>query len=382
MSGYSVMQGGEAATSTTAYANDGWVDRLRASLARHTGLALLVTAVVAGAYLVSLSTGQPFNPSMVDSAAYLASLMLPPLLLIVMAWRFLQMAVVHRPSDPLKFYLRDLRGLLFRFDGILDGLVLLALFSLFLSSFAYLKDNIPNIQPFWWDPIFAHLDRMLFLGHDPWRVLQPLFGSPLATMLLNVAYNGWFFLMYFFIIALAFVGRNQELRFSFAYGFILTWTIGGVVLAVLLSSAGPVYFERLGFGSDFAPLMALLKADNQVYPVWSLSVQQALWQSYVGGHGAISGISAMPSMHIANAVFFAAIGYRLGRAAGIALTVFAVIIFIGSIQLGWHYAVDGIVGAAIALVCWRLGCYLARRDLQRHDRLGFAFAPGGATISG
>lgn len=376
------MQGGEAATSTATDANDSWIDRLRGSLARHTGLALLVTTVAAGAYLISLSTGQPFNPSMIDSAVYLATIMLPPLLLIVMVWRFLHMAVVHRPADPLKFYVRDLRNLLFSFDGVLDGLVLLALFSLFLSSFSYIKDNIPNIQPFWWDPIFAHMDRILFLGHEPWRVLQPYFGSPLATTALNAAYHGWFFLMYFFLIGMAFFGKNQELRFSFAYGFVLTWTVAGLVLAILLSSAGPVYFERLGFGHEYAPLMASLRADNQILPVWSLRIQRMLWESYQNGGGQISGISAMPSMHIANAVFFAALGFRIGRKTGIALSVFAVIIYIGSIHLGWHYAVDGIVGAAVALVCWRLGCYLARLDLQRHDRLGFALAPGGAARSG
>ena len=366
----------EQREAATTYTNDTWRDRLRSSLVRHAGIALMVIAVVAAAYAVSLSIGRPFNPGMVDVASMMAALLLPPFLLIILIWRFVRMAAVVRPTDPIKFLLRDLRGLVPNFDCVLDGLVLLALLSLFLSSFSYLKDSIPNIEPFSWDPIFARMDRVLFFGHEPWRVLQPLFGSPLATTVLNAAYNGWFFLMYFLMIAMAFYGKNQELRLSFAYGFMLTWSIGGVVLAILLSSAGPVYFERLGFGSEFAPLMASLHANNEVYPVWSLDIQRALWQSYIGRHGVVSGISAMPSMHIANAVFFAAIGYRLGRAVGIGLTIFAAIIFIGSIHLGWHYAVDGIGGAAVAIVCWHLGCLLARLDLQRHARLGCAMAIG------
>ena len=373
------MTQGEA---TRDLSTEGWAGRLGASLARHTGIALLVTTIAASAYLVSLSTDRPFNPHMINSAALLATIMLPLLLLIVLVWRFLRMAILDRPADPLKFYMKGLRGLLFGVDWALDGLVMFALLSLFMSSFCYLKDNIPNLQPFSWDPIFAHLDRVLFLGHEPWRVLQPLFGSPLATMLLNVAYNGWFFLMYFFIISLAFFGKNQELRYSFAYGFILNWTIGGVVLAVLLSSAGPVYFERLGFGHEYAPLMASLKADNLFYPVWSLKIQNLLWQSYLKGGGVISGISAMPSLHVANAVFFAALGFKIGRKVGITLTAFAVIIYIGSIHLGWHYAVDGIVGSAVGVICWRVGGHLARLDLQRHARLGCALAPGGAASSG
>ena len=371
----------EQREAATAYSNDTWLERLRSSLVRHAGLALMVIAVVAAAYAVSLSIGRPFNPGMVNVASTLAAVLLPPFLLIVLVWRFLRMATVERPADPIKFFLKDLRGLVPNFDCVLDGLVLVALLSLFLSSFSYLKDCIPNIAPFSWDPTFARLDRILFFGHEPWRVLQPFVGSPFATTALNAAYNGWFFLSYFLMISLAFYGKNQELRLSFAYGFLLTWTIGGVVLAILLSSAGPVYFERLGFGSEYAPLMASLRANSEVYPVWSLDIQRALWQSYIGGHGVVSGISAMPSMHIANAVFFAAVGYRIKRAVGVGLTVFAAVIFIGSIQLGWHYAVDGIAGAAVAIACWRLGCLLARLDLQRHARLGCAMVIGNATRS-
>ncbi len=368
--------------ATNIHSSEGWVGRLGASLTRHTGLGLLVVAVVVGAYLVSLSTGRAFNPGMIISAFNLATILLPPLVLIVAVWRFFRMAIIHRPAEPLKHLWRDLRSLLFSFDCVLDGLVLLVLFSAFLPSFSYIKDNIPNLQPFWWDPIFAHMDQELFLGHDPWRVLQPIVGSPLATTALNAAYHGWFFLMYFFILGMAFFGKNQELRYSFAYGFVLTWTVAGIVLAILLSSAGPVYFERLGFGHQYAPLMASLRADDRILPVWSLKVQQLLWESYLHGGGDISGISAMPSLHIANAVFFAAVGYRIGRKTGIALTVFAMMIYIGSIHLGWHYAVDGIVGAAAAVVCWRLGCLFARLDLQRHARLGCALAPGGAASLG
>ena len=35
-------------------------------------------------------------------------------------------------------------------------------------------------------------------------------------------------------------------------------------------------------------------------------------------------------------------------------------IFLGSIHLAWHYAVDGIVAIAMALIIWRLAGWLAR----------------------
>jgi len=42
------------------------------------------------------------------------------------------------------------------------------------------------------------------------------------------------------------------------------------------------------------------------------------------------------------------------RWAGGAFALYAVFIAIGSVHLGWHYAIDGYVGAALAGACWLL----------------------------
>jgi membrane-associated phospholipid phosphatase len=63
----------------------------------------------------------------------------------------------------------------------------------------------------------------------------------------------------------------------------------------------------------------------------------------------------MPSMHVAMAALFAAAAFRLGRIWGWIATAYAVLVFVGSVHLGWHYAVDGLVGAAAALIIW-FGC--------------------------
>ena len=39
---------------------------------------------------------------------------------------------------------------------------------------------------------------------------------------------------------------------------------------------------------------------------------------------------------------------------------FAAVIMIGSVHLGWHYAVDGYLGAAVAWGAWRAGRRLSR----------------------
>jgi hypothetical protein len=58
-------------------------------------------------------------------------------------------------------------------------------------------------------------------------------------------------------------------------------------------------------------------------------------------------------MHVAIPVLLAGTGWRIHRVAGWALTVFAVLILLGSVHLAWHYAVDGYVSiVAVPLLWW------------------------------
>lgn len=109
--------------------------------------------------------------------------------------------------------------------------------------------------------------------------------------------------------------------------------------------------------------MHYLRDADKVIPVMALQVQDTLWQDYAqhSGTNALS-ISAMPSMHVASSVLLALLGWRLNRAAGIALTAFAVLIQVGSVHLGWHYAIDGYAGALGAWLIWTLCGKLVQRS--------------------
>jgi hypothetical protein len=52
------------------------------------------------------------------------------------------------------------------------------------------------------------------------------------------------------------------------------------------------------------------------------------------------------------------------------MTVYALIVMIGSVHLGWHYAVDGYLGAAGMLVLWwGLGKIPDRTAARRNDTI-------------
>jgi len=278
-------------------------------------------------------------------------------------------AVAVRPKGSLIGAIgRDLRARILTAPRIAGFLVASALAPLFFSTFGSFKRLIPVLEPFAWDPAFASLDRWLHGGVDPWRLLQPVLGTPAVTSAVSFAYNLWFFVLFFTFIWQVMSLKRPQLRMQFLLAFLLCWIVLGTVLATVLSSAGPVYYGRItGLADPFAPLMHYLYAVHEQAPVWALSVQERLWTTYqAGGIDFGSGISAMPSLHVATSTLFALLGWRVNRLAGIAYTAFAVVILVGSVHLGWHYAIDGYLAAVLVAALW----YGTGWALRRRARTG------------
>ena len=245
-----------------------------------------------------------------------------------------------------------------------------------MVSFAALKDQIPAIHPFAWDKSFMEWDRVIGMGRQPWEILQPWLGHAWITVGINFAYDGWFLLMFLVLFSQAFAAKSSALRLQFLLAFSFAWFIGGNVLAVALSSAGPCFYGLLFPGhSPYAAQIAYLDAVSRDWPVWSVNVQHTLWNDYIAGHGRLGGISAMPSMHVTIAALMAIWGWRVSRVTGSALTAFALVIFIGSIHLAWHYAVDGIAGIALAALFWAMAGAVVRASERYSVGHGAAVIP-------
>jgi hypothetical protein len=234
-----------------------------------------------------------------------------------------------------------------------------------MVSFAALKDQIPALHPFAWDKSFMQWDRVIGMGHQPWEILQPWLGHAWITTSINFVYDGWFLLMFLVLFSQAFAAKSSALRLQFLLAFSFAWFIGGNVLAVAFSSAGPCFYGLLFPGhSPYAAQMAYLETVSRSWPLWSVNVQHTLWSDYIAGHGRLGGISAMPSMHVTIAALLAIWGWRINRMTGFALTAFAGVIVIGSIHLAWHYAVDGIAGIALAALFWAMAGTVVRASAR------------------
>lgn len=241
------------------------------------------------------------------------------------------------------------------------------LLSIFMSAFNTLKELIPLLNPFQWDTALMEWDRYVHFGFHPYEILQPLLGHPPITFGINVIYNLWYFVMLSVWMWQSFAREDSALRQRFLIAFILTWFLGTNVLGTIFSSVGPTFYGRLlGEPDPFLPLMSYLRETTQVLPLWAISTQDVLWESYVSGQGLIAGISAMPSMHVGSSLLLAITAFAAGsRRLGWCLSAFTLIIFLGSIHLAWHYAIDGYAGAAVALAGWYAAGRLVRWDRAR-----------------
>jgi hypothetical protein len=290
-----------------------------------------------------------------------AAVTLPAALVALFFARLLQLAFVVKPASPMAVIVADVRSLLASPRHWLNGLPIVAAMMLFNKAVLESKPAIPLIRPFDWDASFASLDRALHFSVDPWRLLHPLLGLDAITFAINLVYCFWFLALFGLWFHFAFSGRTSVLRTQFFLAYMIAWWIGGGLLAIVFSSAGPCYYGALGLAPDpFAPLMAYLADVNTRLPIWALDAQKLLWDGYTGAIARPLGISAFPSMHNAMAVIFALAGAQLSRTLGRLLWFNAAIILIGSVHLGWHYAVDGYAAILIALGAWWIAGPIAR----------------------
>ncbi len=263
-----------------------------------------------------------------------------------------KMLLFTKPKHPLLEAYEDLRQLV-SLRTITNFLPLMLSMTVFAVIFSYFKTNIPIVNPFSWDEIFMKADKILHFGNHPYELLNTLAGYPFVTFVLNIIYNIWFVVVWGFWSWLGLKDHNNAYRMRFMIAFFLVWSIGGSLLATIFSSAGPCFYGLLGNYPDiYKPLMSSLENIDKSLPIWAIPTQQMLWQSYTEEAKFFLGISAMPSMHNAAIDLIAIASFSYSRILGWVMSVIAVFIFIGSVCLGWHYAIDGYVGIVLAFVLW------------------------------
>jgi hypothetical protein len=214
------------------------------------------------------------------------------------------------------------------------------------AAIMWLKGLLPLSVGYWADPQLANFDFGLF-GTDPWRIMHQAFWW--AGPVIDRAYMTWAIVTFATLSVI--VALPEGRRKSQA---LVAYFLTGAICALFqyaLPSAGPIFFEAMGHGPRFAEL--------PIAP-WAETARDYLWQDYLRIGGDIgAGISAMPSGHVALSAWMAfVLRSFVPKLAPLGFVYFAVIL-IGSVYLGWHYAVDGVVAFVIAVFAWRVGRFTA-----------------------
>lgn len=330
----------------------------------HAVLASLVAIYAAVAFTLAQA-----YPVRIESSKFVVVFLrfaelVPQMIAMVLVWRLLSLTYLERSSDGTGDLKREVRGFLGDRERLAGGALATLIMTVMLVSFSQLKNLIPRLNPFAWDQFFVDLDRSLHFGRLPHEWLLPFLGSDYVVSFFAGIYNVWLFMAYFSLVIACFMRPDRPERMQFLIAFLLTWALGGNLLATVFSSAGPVYLNPMGLGDTYLPLMRRLQEHADTGMLSAVKTQVLLW-TWQSGEQPLNAISAFPSMHVASSTLMAIFAFRWSRLAGIALTLFACGIMVGSVLLGWHYAVDGYAGAAIAVLCWALSGWIIRMRLVR-----------------
>lgn len=236
---------------------------------------------------------------------------------------------------------------------------------LFLGCFLYWKMKIPMANPFSWDSTFAQADALLLGGHQAGELFLNTYKSNFLLQTTDTLYLIWGGVTAALWLVIGTLSRlPKSVRSHYFLACLVSWVFIGLIMATFLSSAGPVYYGHVtGDYELYAPLFKILGDSN--LDILALPLQDFLWAVHSDQIDGIAGISAMPSMHNAQALLFILLSFHLGRLYIILTTGFAVFILFGSVILGWHYLVDGLVSYVLVLPIWYITGKITKNNLAK-----------------
>ena len=151
----------------------------------------------------------------------------------------------RRPADRphLKAQLPDARK-----DILLRPLRACMLGGIDMLFFMWIKPEVTAVSPFWADELLANIDHAIFRT-DPWRLFQGI----------DLTFHAWAYSFFWAVAIMAtlvwlLAQKPSPERSTSLLSYFALWSIFGPIGQLLLSSAGPIFYQRAGLGDRFAEL--------------------------------------------------------------------------------------------------------------------------------
>ena len=236
---------------------------------------------------------------------------------------------------------RYLRGLLILFAN--------------LSMYSNIKARIPFLDPTIGDDIFIQADALLFGADTAGYLVEWTKAHPAFADWLGGVYRHDYIWMVVLLWVAYFRRDAQSLRWIFG-ATALTY-ITAILITVMHPSYGPFFLEP--------DLYAWVNDTPVGQP------QRSLKRFYYGNmtkmesgeaiNGRIfMGIAAFPSLHVGHMCIMGIIALRLMPIYALWLVGVTLVTWVATVAFGWHYWVDALGGAAVAIVCTEFVYWLIR----------------------
>ena len=233
-----------------------------------------------------------------------------------------------------------------------------ALFAFFVTYFAYrnLKSVVPLIRP---DELFddelTRLETGFFGGEQPAALLHDLLGTGAAAHLLSNAYLLLFMFIPVTLAASLVFSSRLDAGLFYATALSLNWVVGAASYYVL-PSLGPFWTDP----GVFAALPTTAVSELQTW----LVDERTDFLRDPSSPGAAQSIGAFASLHVSIFVTGALTAHLLGlpRPLKVAAWVMTGLTVLATVYFGWHYLVDDLGGALVAVIAVALARALTGYD--------------------
>jgi hypothetical protein len=248
------------------------------------------------------------------------------------------------PGDHTKTLRNDLelmRGLLILFAN--------------LSLYSNLKARIPFIDPTIGDDIFIQVDAVLFGAGSAEALVNFTKARPEFADWLGGVYRH----DYIWMVGLLWVAyfRRDARAMRWIFGATALTYMVAILITVMHPSYGPFFLEsdRFAWAND-TPVGQPQRSLKRFYYGNLAKVEQG--EEIYGK--IFLGIAAFPSLHVGHMCIMGIIALRLAPLYAVWLAGVTLVTWMATVAFGWHYWVDALGGAAIAIVCTEFVWWLIR----------------------